>query len=238
MRSLEQPKKKPLKIWTFQIQAILRKRKMEFLWEKQCPVLISEHWKSLMGELYSISLNEDHQRLEKSTSSRLLELKTLPGAENYLFSSPEKQRRVWSQLRLASTRFPFAIGLNNLRQILDPRKDCEVCRLHSAETLDHFLFVCPLYEVNRRSLLYCHLQNPLQAAQTSTAVATTAAAPPYSHTGQTSPTSHSRSPTSTDSPTSPNIQRTFSTPINTSLSEILSTSDASTISDVFNYVIS
>ena len=219
--------------WTTQIKTILSDIGMQVLWDRQSPELVSQNWSKITVELNTKSLMHDHRRIQISTSSRLIHWKKNVRAEPYLFSAALKVRQTWSQLRLASPIFPSIVGLGNLRHKLDPKQDCEVCNLHSPDTIDHFLFVCPQYEGNRKRFLDHHLRNTLLADTASPITVTSLAAISHTTIPPTTISPTTISPT-TVSPTT--ISPTTIDP--TPLFGILNSTDETVMMDMYRYVVS
>ena len=160
--------------WAWKIKLILQKINFEDVWRIQSPERLAEKLDDICKAIDTFYIEEDIKSLINSTTCRVADLKPQPlyiDRSEYLTASiPLRERIIWSQLRLASLKFPFIIGTGGLKQKFDPGSPCTVCNLESFDTIDHFLFVCPQLDILRQKYIHPHLKELIlsEAHPTST----------------------------------------------------------------------
>ena len=143
--------------WVSQIYWILQQVGYDYLWEATDPTIVEDSLEDIIRKLALISWEEDWNFARTSSSSYYHHFQREDPIATFVTTHPYRQRRVISQLRLASRFYPFILLGDNTIGQFDPSRQCECCNLKSYETITHFLFVCPCYQVVRSKLLLPHL---------------------------------------------------------------------------------
>lgn len=140
--------------WVTQFDSLLCKIDLSYLWHDTNPDTWSQLQEHAFAKFALYLKNEDLVKYHISNSQTCKIVRTLYDTQPLYLTqrNPHSITKIFIQFRLASChniRFAYKNTIYNLQ----PQSNCSICNMQRPETLEHFIFECPLYGELRRHYL-------------------------------------------------------------------------------------